>query len=483
MRSDREDPVAVANDGNQPGFRPVLGVGAGVSMIIAVVIGAGIFSVPQQVAEDLGGTRQILLLWLAVGVVCLVTAMVFAEIAARFPRAGADYLALREAYGGRVAFLFGWRGLALAHPSNRAALALVFAHYVTVPFPALQGAEVMVGTALLIVLGFLNAMGVRRATVVHVGLAGVKVVLLVFFVVLAFARVEPSMDAGGSEAMTAADVSWWSGPTVDAPAAQRWARASLLVFFAYTGFPRIVQATEEFRNPGRGIPWSMGIAMVAVILLYLGINYAYLRLLGVEGVRSTSTVGASAMEVLFGSGGATMVAFAVVVSVMGSISVSIMASSRLYFAMASGGHFFRGLARLHPASRVPTRAIALHVVLAIVFLVVRGNFVDLVMSATFLNLAFYALRVQSLFVLRRRDLGEGGGFRMPWYPWLPLGALASMYAVLVTRLVMDWERAWFDVLVLAVGLVIAGFWTGSSSPGNRGGLATASPETTDRNLR
>lgn len=452
---------ALLGEDSQIGLRPVLGIWAGVSTVVAVVIGAGIFSVPQQVARYLGGTTQILLLWTGVGAVCFVTALVFAEIAARFPRSGADYLAVRAVYGRHVAFVFGWRGFALAHPSNRAALALVGAQYMAVLFPALANAELALGLTLLVALGLINASGVQVAAAVHGLLALVKVGLLIVFVVLAIGAATP-MTVAGSETDRVATFDAGeparAALTSDAPVLERWALASLLVFFAYTGFPRIVQIAEEFRAPQRVLAKSMALSILGVVVLYVAINASYLRLLGLEGVRATATVGADAMEAVFGRGGAVMVAFIIVVSVLGSISVSMMTASRLYFAMSRAGDFFRGLAHLHRTTRVPTRAIAAHVVLAILFLIVRRNFVDLVLSATFINLIFYALRVQSLFTLRRRDLGDPGGFRMPLYPWLPLLALVGMYGVLLIRLVVDWERAWFDVLVLAVGFSVSWVW-------------------------
>ena len=444
------------NEGGEVRFRRVLGIWTGASTLAAVVIGAGIFSVPQRVAEYLGGTAQILILWTAVGLMCLATSLVFAEIAGRFPKAGADYLALRSAYGRRVAFLFGWRGFAITQPSNRAALALVGAQYLAVLLPSLAGAELLVAGTLIVTLIAINASGARQATMVHVAVTVIKVGLLLVFVVWAATAFFSSTPMEGGSVVDAG--SWWSSPPSDVPVLQRWALASILIFFSYTGFGQLVQVSEEFRDPQRVLPRVMVVGMGGIIGLYLVINYAYIRLLGIDGVRDTSTVGADAMEIVFGPVGALLVAFLIVVSVAGSMSVSIMAASRLHYSMAAKGDFFRFLARLHRRTRVPTRALVVHLVLALVFLVVRRNFVDLILSATFLNLIFFALRVQSLFVLRRRGLGAPGGFRLPWYPWLPLAVLTSMYAVLITRIILDWERAWFDLAVLLVGLAVSQFW-------------------------
>jgi len=195
-----------------------------------------------------------------------------------------------------------------------------------------------------------------------------------------------------------------------------------------------------------------------VIALYLLLNVVYHGVLGIEGVRASDVVVSDVATALVGDRGATMVALLILVSVAGSMSVSIMSHSRLFYAMARNGAFFRFLDYVHPRFHTPSRAVVLHIVLAMVLLVLRRNFTDLVTSAIFLNLIFYVLRAATIFRLRSRRIGQESRYRMPFYPVLPIlfiGILSTLFGV---RLIFDWQRAWFDLSLLALGLPASFAW-------------------------
>ncbi len=413
-----------------------------------MVIGAGIFSVPQRVAEHNSSVLVVLALWLAVGLMSLAAALVWGELGARMPFAGSDYLVLRESYGRHVAFLFGWKSFFLSAPSSRAALALVAAQYLGILVPSLGPHSVAVGIGILVALGALNMASIAKPTALHATLSVVKVIALFLFVAL-----------GLSLGPTAASGWWRASPaTSEMQPAGRLALSVMLIFFAYTGWPRIAFVAEEFISPKRDLARVMGWAMALVVGIYLLINLTYFRVLGLDGVRSSSAVGADAMAVVLGAFGSKALAFLVVVSVVGSMSVSIMANSRLYYAMAKGGDFWRWVGVLHPVSRVPARAVAAHLALAIVMLLLRQSFVDLITTSIFVNMIFYLFRVHALFRLRRKGIGDDDGYRVPFYPWLPLGVLFMLATILIVRIVFDWERAGIDLAFLAAGIPASMIW-------------------------
>ncbi|MBX2818006.1 MAG: APC family permease [Saprospiraceae bacterium] len=429
------------------GFRKLLGSWSGALTVLAVVIGAGIYSVPQQVATYCDGPAMMMGLWAIIGLLCMAAALVWAEVGARLPYAGSDYLALRTCFGRHVGFLYGWRSFILTSPSNRAALGLIAAEYAVILFPELAGHQVLLGIGVIVILGAVNMAGLSYATGVNVGSAGIKVIALMVFVIVVFAYGDPAPVTSMLEQES-------NGPLIG-----RLALAAMLVYFSYTGWGRILAVAEEFNNPGKQIMHSMVISMSGAIVLYLLVNAAYLHVLGMDGIRTHAAVGSAALDLLFGKVGAALFAILVIVSVIGSMSTSIMSSSRLYYAMAKNGTFFQYFHQLDPRTRVPTRAIGIHVVLACTMLILRQRFVDLVTSAVFINLIFFALRAASIFILRKKGIGDDlPGFRIPLYPVLPLFVIIFMLSILVVRVVYDWDRAWFDLLLLAVGIPAAMIW-------------------------
>ena len=240
------------------------------------------------------------------------------------------------------------------------------------------------------------------------------------------------------------------------------ALAMLLIFFSYTGWTRLGYAAGEMKNPRQVLPRAIGIGLTITIVLYVLLNVVSFRLLGLEGVRGSNVVVSDVAAHIFGDGGSDVarliVAGLIVASVTGSMSVSIMANSRLYFAMAKDGLFFKRLDHIHPLFRTPDRAILFHGSAALVMLLVRHDFASLVTTAIFLNMVFYIIKTHTLFTLRRQGVGEEGCYRVPFYPWLPLLFLVSLYGLFVARLVLDWQRAWFDLALLALGIPASILW-------------------------
>ncbi|MBX2816241.1 MAG: amino acid permease [Saprospiraceae bacterium] len=436
------------HQGDPVRFRQHFGPWTGALTVLAVVIGAGIFSVPQRVAAFSDGPIMMLSLWLIVGLVCLAASLVWAELGSRLPFAGSDFLAIREGFGRHVAFLYGWKSLTIGAPTSRAALALVGAEYGAVLFPVLGGHEIAVGAVLIVVLCLANMQSLSSVIFINVTSAAFKVAVLVVFLIMVFLS---------SGQQPATEVIATAAP--EGSLLKRMALASLLVFFSYNGWSRIAVVAEEFRDPGKELVKSMVISMVGAIVLYMLMNLAYLHALGINGMRTNPAVGSATMDMVFGKAGAIIFALVVVVSVIGSMSASIMAVARVYYAMAKSGTFFRFFHHLGRRSAVPERAIWIHLIGAIIMLLLKQNFVDLVTSAIFMNLIFFSVRVASLFVLRKQRIGEEhGGYRVPLYPILPIIVLLFMLALLVIRVIYDWDRAWFDLALLGVGIPASIWW-------------------------
>jgi APA family basic amino acid/polyamine antiporter len=232
----------------------------------------------------------------------------------------------------------------------------------------------------------------------------------------------------------------------------------LLIFFSFEGWDRLSYMVGEMKRPRRDLPIAIGVGMLGTIVIYLAVNWVSLRILGLEGVRASSAALTDVAAAFMGERAPLLVAGLIILSVAGAISVSMMATGRLFLSMAKDGLLPRFFDRVHPTFHTPHRGILAHTLLAIVALVVVRDFAALVISATFLNVGFYILRGHSFFRLRRDKVGDVGCYKVPLFPWVPLVFMVALYAVFVGRLVLDWQRGWIDVTLLLIAVPAFFVW-------------------------
>jgi APA family basic amino acid/polyamine antiporter len=428
LRSDRDDPRLLR----------ALGAFSGAFAILAVTIGGGIVSVPQRVAEHVSSAPLILGLWAMIGVVCFIGGLVWAEMGTRMPYSGGDYLYLTRAYGSTVGFLYGWKTILLSGPQNRAALALVVADYAGALTPLSDRGHLLVAVSALLLTGGVNYVGVIWASRFQNLSATLKILGLLALAVLGFILASPASSG--------------DAPLPATGAVSHFPAVLLLIFFSYTGWARLGYMTGEMKNPRRDLPWAIGIGMGGTVLIYMLVNWLSFRVLGLQGVRESPAVLSDVASGFLGAAGSALVAGLIVISVTGSMSVSILAQARFYLSMAKDGLFFRFFDSVHPVFHTPHRAVAVHVGLAILALLLIRDVTKLLTSAVFVNAIFYVLKGHTLFRLRRARVGEDGCYKVPLYPWLPLLFLLMMYALCAARLILDWQRAWIDLTLLLIGI-------------------------------
>lgn len=198
--------------------------------------------------------------------------------------------------------------------------------------------------------------------------------------------------------------------------------------------------------------------MLGTVVIYLAVNWVSFRTLGLEGVRSSTATLTEVAATFMDGNSRALVAGLIILAVTGSMSVSILATARLFLSMAKDGFLPRFFDDVHPTFHTPHRAIMTHVALAIVALLVVRDFAALAISATFLNVGFYLLRGHSYFRLRREKIGEEGCYKVPFSPWLPLIFMLALYGVLLGRLILDWQRAWIDVTLVLIAVPAYFLW-------------------------
>lgn len=428
-------------------------------LVMGGIVGAGIFMNPSVVARVAPTPTLILGAWALGGLIALAGAFIYAELAARCPQVGGQYVYLREAYHPLVAFLYGWALLLVIQSGGMAAVAVTFAHYAAVlvdrPVPPRA-----VAVAALATLTLVNCFGVRVGGRLQSALMVLKIGAIAGLV--AAGAVWPWTEGTGKTAPTSLP------PRLDASDALVALGAAMVpVLFAYGGWQTSSFAAGEIRDVERTLPRALLVGVAGVMVLYLAVNLAGLVVLGPAGLAATSTPASAVMGRVFGLRGEQFVAGGIVVSTLGFLSQSILTAPRVYFAMARDGLFFPAVSRLHPRTRVPVAAIVLQGALASA-VALSGRYDQILNYVVSMDWVFFGLTAASLFVLRRRP-GNVPAVTTPGHPVTTIAFVAASALVAVNTIV----RYPGDTLV-GVGLVGAGIpvffvWRRAARRGVRAG--------------
>jgi basic amino acid/polyamine antiporter, APA family len=420
-----------------------LGLAAATSAVAGQVIAVGIFLTPASMARTLASPLWLLGAWLLMGGMALAGALSYGELAARYPEAGGGYVYLREIYGRRLAFLYGWKCLLVMDPGITAALASGLAAYVSylVPLSPLGLRAVAVGAIALAAL--INIRGSALSGRVLQGLTFLKLGALAAIVLLAF-----GLGRGD-----------WSHfvPLVERhpgapPVGVALAAGLMSAFFAFGGWWEASKLAGEVTNPSQTMPRALAGGVAIVTAAYIATSAAFLYLVPLEKVTSGEAFAAQAGEVLFGPTGGTIFATIVVVSVAGSLFAVVMLLPRVYYAMGRDGVFPAAIGELSPRFGTPARAIATEAVLASA-LVIAGTFDQIVAYFVFVTVMFIALTVGAVYVLRRRT-SERPPYLTPGYPVTPAIFLTLVALLLVLIVANNPRQALAGAIVVALGLPV-----------------------------
>ena len=407
------------------------------AIVVSNVIGTGIFFVPLIVATMVSSGPGMLGVWLLGGFLAFAGAMAYAELSALRPRAGGEYVYLREAYGPLAAFLTGWTSFIAGFSGAIAAGAVGLADYVgrflpaaadktplfmvPIPFATLSVTpHALVGITAIVGLSIIHISGLGPGRLVHNVLATVKVLALVLFVALGL-----TIGTGSFDNVTAAH-------TVSNPSTG-WLLALIPIMFSYSGWNAAAYVAEEIRDPGRNVPIALAVGTGAVVLIYLGLNLLYLyaltpaELVGVLGGPQGLTDVVA--QRLFSPAAGTVLAALTIFSIAASISAMVLAGPRVYYAMARDGVFPQVVARVHPRFHTPAIAIATQAVWSSI-LVLSSDLSGLVNYTGFAVMLFAGVAVMSVFILRWREPNAPRPFSAWGYPVAPaIFVLAALVMV------------------------------------------------------
>jgi len=404
-------------------------------IVMGGIIGSGIFVTPSTVARSVPRTDLILGAWLCGGLVALLGALAYGELAARRPDVGGQYAYLRDAYHPMLAFLYGWALLLVIQTGGMAASAITFARYALELSP-LPISETMLAVLALAGLTLINCAGVRAGS-------GVQSLLMVLKILALLTLIACGLLAPGRAP---------AAPDSMAPGVRAFGGALAPVLFSYGGWQTASFVGGEIRDPRRNLPRALVGGVVGVVALYALVAWACVRVLGADGLASTSTPALDLMTRTLGRRGGVLVAAGIALSTLGFLSQSILTAPRVYFAMAQGGgRFFAGLGRLHPRTRVPVAAIALQGGLAALIALV-GRFEQIVGYVVSIDFLFFGLTALALFRFRRQPTaGAEASFAMPGHPASTLLFVAVCWAVVAATFASQPRHSF-----IGLGLVLAG---------------------------
>jgi len=418
-------------------------------VVIGGIIGSGIFINPYLVARQLDTPVLVLAAWAIGGAVALAGAFAYAELGQLMPRAGGQYVYLRDAWHPVIGFLYGWALLFMIETGAMAAVAITFAQYALKLAGSAGSSPRPLAVATIVVLSAVNYVGVKPGSRVLNVFVLLKVAALAALIL--FAWTVPPAPA------------WLSAGRADGSPSGALALGAALIpiLFAYGGWQNANYVAEEMREPERHLPRSLIIGTCAVVAIYVLVNIAYLRALGLEGLAATMTPAADAAARWLGASGERFVSAAIAISTFGFLDLAILAPTRVYYAMAADGAFVPALAKLHPKYQTPALAIVVQSTWAIV-LALTGEYGDLLDTVVFADWIFFGLTVGGLFVLRRR-LGAPQGFRTPGYPWLPAFFVLVAVVVVFSTLRAAPARSAVGAGLLLLGIPVYYFFAGQSA--------------------
>jgi APA family basic amino acid/polyamine antiporter len=411
-------------------LRRSLGPTHATAMVVGSIIGASIFVQPSEITRAMPTVDGIILVWIVAGALTLLGALVCAELASAFPRAGGVYTYLTEAYSPAIGFLWGWAMFWTMHSGIIAAIATVCARYVAVFLPMDDAGLRLTAVAVILLLSAVNYAGVRYGGAVQNAFTAAKLLAIAALILAGLLWAAPAASpASGMALGTASEAA--AGATLGG-----FFLAVSAGLFAYGGWHMVTYTAGETREAARTLPRALIAGTIVVTACYAGLNAIYLRVLSLDAVRASSHVAADAADVLFGTGaggglGATLMAALVVVSTFGAVNGIIMVGPRAYYQMAHDGAIFRWLGAVHPRFGTPARAIALQAVWASA-LAATNTYGALFSRVIYTEWLFFAAMAAGLILLRRRG-GYAPAYRVRGVPAVPVIFIVVSIAVVVVQ--------------------------------------------------
>jgi APA family basic amino acid/polyamine antiporter len=489
-----------------------LGLTSATMLVMGSMIGSGIFIVSAEIAREVDSPALLIGAWAVAGFMTIVAALSYGELAAMMPRAGGQYVYLREALGPLWGFLYGWTLFLVIQTGTIAAVGVAFGKFLGVFFPAISSShwilhlwkvppvaigpmvlgnmdvgintQNLVAILLVVFLSVVNIFGVKTGALIQNVFTAAKVSALLGLAVfgLALGRNPAARAANlgghfwrnaGLGAQHAVQVGV-GGPVVMVGTLTILAVAQVGSLFSADAWNNVTFTAGEVKNPSRNLPLSLALGTGVVIALYIACNLIYLNALPLNGTAGAATilgrgikyaaedrVGTAVMTQMFGAAGGLLMAGAILISAFGCANGLILSGARVYYAMAKDRLFFKNVAKLHPRYKTPAVSLMVQMAWACL-LCVSGSYGQLLDYIIFAVLVFYILTIVGLFVLRRKHPEAPRPYRAVGYPVLPAIYIAMALFIDVVLLRYKPQFTWPGLIVVLLGIPVYYAWSRSA---------------------
>jgi APA family basic amino acid/polyamine antiporter len=433
-----------------------LGAGQATAVVVGTVIGSGIFLVPAEMIQAVGSARLVYLAWIVGGLLSLFGAMTYAELGARRPQAGGEYVYVRDAYGPLPAFLYAWTWFVIAKPGSIATITVglvrilgtfsAFTFFsnpaLRVPFTVTYGQ--LFAILMTIAISIINYLGVKKAGEFQFVFTLLKVAIIVAIVVIGFSHSQGSFHHFAE-----------SYPLARGGMAGFMA-ALVAALWAYDGWNDLNMVSEEVRNPARNIPIALIAGVATIGVLYMLVNAAVQYVLPVSSIAGSERPASDAIRAVMGSLGAGIVSAGMAISMLVALNGTIMSGARIPFAVARDRYFFASLATVHPRFHTPSVAIIVQALLAITLLMVGASFKQLFSITIFSEWLFYMIAGSTIFIFRHREPNAPSPYRVWGYPWVPILFVVASAILLYYTFTDNVRNSALGIALILSGIPV--FW-------------------------
>ena len=454
------------------------------TLVIGTMIGSGIFIVSADIARIVKSPGLMLIVWIIAGVMTVISALSYAELSAAMPRAGGQYVYLREAFGQLVAFLYGWAFFLVMSTGIIAAVAIAFAKFLGVFLPSVSATNVLlklgpvgistqqcVAMSVIAFLTFVNCRGVKHGAFVQNVFTFLKTIAVVALLVAGFAigrnpqiahanfsQMFASLPAGGFNLLTIIGT------------------AMVGSLFAMDAWAFVCCTAAEVQEPRKNLPRALLFGTGFVALLYLLVNISYLNVLPFFGdpagadivsrgiqYASEDRVATAVSQMMLGHAGLFFIAAAIMISTFGCVNGNVLMCARLYYAMAKDGLFFQSVGRINSKTHVPTTALVLGGIWASL-LTLSGSYSELLDYVIFVTIVFYSLTIAGVFVLRKKRPDMIRPYKAWGYPLLPAIYIVLAMSIAIDLLIYKPAYTWPGLIIVLTGVPVYYIWKWRSNP-------------------
>lgn len=420
---------------------------------VGSMIGSGIFIVPAAIALGVGSSALIIGVWIVGGIVSLFGSLSIAELGVLMPRAGGQYVYIREAYSPLWGFLYGWAAFTVINTASIAAVAMTFAIYLGYFFPLDPTGLKLIAVASIVLLTIVNCFGIKLGARIQNGFTLAKIAALALLCSLSLIWSGGSV-GNFSPLLPALPLSGIAGPITLAIVAVLW---------AYDGWIEITYVAGEVIDPGRNLPRALFRGTLLVMAVYILANFSMIYVLSPAGMAQSSLVASDAATKILGSGGAAFISLAVIISTFGTNNGYIFTCPRIYYEMAREGLFFKKLAEIHPRYETPVASLIAQAVISMI-LVITGSYVQLATYVVFASWIFYAMSAGAVIILRKRRGDAARPYKTWGYPLTPILFILFSMCLVASTIMEDPKDSLIGAGIIVTGVPAYFYWKQKSRP-------------------